>query len=145
MNKESEMVDGRTPIRPYVNPSWIASKREIALKVLRPVAWLMLGMVVDCTSREVEQWRDQAAAAKSATDLSHADLATEYLKRKFPASPISALPARPDVPGLLPIQGGPVGTDSWFDPTRRYLIVGLVVNLENPNQVIAPGQFGGGK
>ena len=72
-----------------------------------------------------------------------ASQATTYLKRKFPNSPLRVSPADVQLAGLMEVQGGPAGADTWFDPTRRLLIIGLVVNPEMPSQVIAPGHLVG--
>ena len=69
--------------------------------------------------------------------------ASVYLKGKFPNSPLTVRAPDVQLAGLMEVLGGPAGADTWFDPTRRLLIIGLVVNPEMPSQVIAPGQLVG--
>lgn len=61
-----------------------------------------------------------------------------YLQHKMPNSGFTGVKRDPNVPGLLDVETGkpqPV----YFDPRNHALIIGLVVNLDNPRAIIAPG------
>ena len=64
--------------------------------------------------------------------------ALAYLQHKMPNAGFIGVRRDPNVPGLLDVETGkpqPV----YFDPRNHALIIGLVVNLDNPHVRIAPG------
>ena len=71
-----------------------------------------------------------------APDMGRTALA--YLQHKMPNAGFTGVRRDPNVPGLLDVETGkpqPV----YFDPRNHALIIGLVVNLDNPRAIIAPG------
>ena len=62
-----------------------------------------------------------------------------YLRGKMPRAGFTGLQPDPYVPGLLHVETGKPNDPVFFDPREHALIIGLVVNLNNPTMPIAPG------
>jgi len=87
--------------------------------------------------------RTTAKAAPAAVTQKQADAALHWLSGKMPNTVFTA--ARPDVdaPALVQMTARDSPASLYFDPVHHYLTIGLVVNLDNPNQRIAAGHLGG--
>lgn len=62
-----------------------------------------------------------------------------YLHGKMPRAGFTGLEPDPYIPGLLHVETGKPNDPVFFNPREHALIIGLVVNLDNPAMPIAPG------
>lgn len=62
-----------------------------------------------------------------------------YLHGKMPRAGFTGLQPDPYVPGLLHVETRKPNAPVFFNPREHTLIIGLVVNLNNPKMPIAPG------
>ncbi|MDI3258434.1 MAG: hypothetical protein QJR02_01925 [Sinobacteraceae bacterium] len=83
-----------------------------------------------------------AGAADRAADAMNTAEALAFLRGKMPNTPWQSVTASGDAPALyrVYVPGVTSGT-VHFDPRRHYLLIGLVVNMENDKQMIGGGQF----
>jgi len=84
-----------------------------------------------------------AKTMPAAVTQQQADAALHWLSGKMPNTVFTA--ARPDVdaPALVQMTARDSPAPLYFDPVHHYLTIGLVVNLDNPNQRIAGGHLAG--
>lgn len=88
-----------------------------------------------------------AAPPKPATPVTQkqADAALYWLSEAMPNTRFTA--AKPDAaaPMLVRVTAAHSPAPLYFDPVHHYLMIGLVVNLDNSKQVIAAGHLDGGQ
>ncbi len=76
---------------------------------------------------------------------SDADRALAYVRQRLPNTPFSRAAPYAPAPWLVELRAGPMPEPLYFDPLHHALLVGLVVDLEDPSSPIAPGRLAGGK
>ncbi len=105
------------------------------------IAWLILGYGLGhaCSADT-----PKAPPAPAAVTQQQADAALHWLSAKMPNTVFSAARPDPGAPALVRLTAQDSPAPLYFDPIHHYLTIGLVVNLDNPNQRIATGHLVGG-
>lgn len=86
----------------------------------------------------------QAVHAVDTATSAGSSVALGYLRTKMPNTPWNGVAPDPDMPALYDVSAEGVNQNAvYFDPKRKYLVIGVVVNMENPKQMIGNGHYTG--
>lgn len=109
-----------------------------SIAVATAVPAFFVGAAVEHSKQgQVAKTLDQATSAGSGAVVS-------YLRTKMPNTPWNGVAPDPDMPALYDVSADGLQQNAvYFDPKRKYLVIGVVVNMENPRQMIGGGHYSG--
>ena len=127
----------------------MSSQRQQFARVMTTAFGLFAAMVIGVVVGTVWPLRTQSPTAVSAharpsvTVKAKAAKATRvfaYLRGKMPRAGFTGVQPDSTAPGLFHVEtASNPNAPVYFDPRNHALIIGLVVNLDNPQALIAPG------
>ena len=122
--------------KPFAQLSEMSARNRLRLGLFA-AACLVLGFGIGrgCHSTMVK--------VPVAVTQQQADAALHWLSGKMSNTVFTAARPDADAPALVQMTARDSPAPLYFDPAHHYLTIGLVVNLDNPNQRIAAGHLGG--